>query len=127
MGKLTSNVPTVKAFVVVALMLASLAGLTGNFAIAGAAGKATYNVIAGPELTNGVSVLAFSPQTLKVHRGDTVTWQQRGFHNVRFDQKPMDLVAVNSIDGKPTPELNPVIMFPNVKNGDAAKPGTNTG
>jgi hypothetical protein len=42
-----------------------------------------------------------------------VDWQQRGFHNVRFDQKPLDIVAVNSIDGKPTPELNPAILFAN--------------
>src|SRR5215213_2935814 len=76
MRKMKSTHPVLKVLVVVALILTSLVGLMGKLAIARAAVKANYNVIAGPELTYGVSVLGFSPQTLKVHRGDTVTWQQ---------------------------------------------------
>ena len=42
-------------------------------------------------------------------------------------QKPLDLFVVNPIDGKPTLEGNPAILFPNMKSGDAAKPDSNTG
>jgi plastocyanin len=108
----------IKPIVVVALVAMTLAGLATSLVHTRAA-AATYNVIVGTDTSYGLESLAFFPQTLKVHKGDTVTWQFRGFHNARFDQKPLDLVVVNDIDGKQLPEFNPAILFPNAKSGDA--------
>jgi plastocyanin len=116
----------IKPIVVAALVVMTLAGLATSLVHTRAA-AATYNVIVGTDTSYGLESLAFFPQTLKVHKGDTVTWQFRGFHNARFDQKPLDLVVVNDIDGKQLPEFNPAILFPNAKSGDAYKPGANSG
>ena len=110
---------------IVVLTVTAFIGLTARNAHAAA--KATYTVIVGTDTPYGLESLIFSPQTLKVHRGDTVTWQFRGFHNVRFDQKNLDILADNDIDGKKLPELNPQILFPNAKGGDVFKAGINTG
>src|SRR3954447_9062569 len=49
---------------------------------------ATYEVYAGADQTPGEpkqsSSNAFFPRALSVHRGDTVSWQFRGFHTVTF-------------------------------------------
>jgi plastocyanin len=111
----------------VATALATLATLTSHLTSAHAAAKATYTVIVGTDTSYGIESLAFFPQTLKVHKGDTVTWQFRGFHDMRFDQKTLDAVVVNNIDGKPQPEFNPQIFNPNARSGDTFKPGINSG
>lgn len=116
-----------KPTVVVALVVVMLTGLANSLTGVRAATAASYNVIVGNDTPYGLEPLAFYPQTIKVHKGDTVNWNFRGFHNVRFDTKPLDQVAVNDIDGKKLPELNPVIIAPNLKSGGDAKPGANTG
>ena len=93
-----------------------------------AASPATYVVTAGGgQINQPFELMAFTPQTLKVHRGDTVTWQVEGFHNVRFDVKPLPLILTSTIDGKTVQEANPAFIFPNVKSGDPFKPGANSG
>jgi plastocyanin len=116
-----------KSLLIGALALAVLFGLAGSRSTVHAATQATYTVIAGIDTPYGVSAVAFGPQTLKVHRGDTVTWRFLGFHNVHFDQKSADLIVMSQIDGKTLPEMNPVIAFPSMKSGDAYKAGAGSG
>ena len=53
----------------------------------------TYTVIAGDGTLYNTQVLAFAPQSLQVHRGDTIVWRiTGGFHNVHFEEQPTDLV-----------------------------------
>lgn len=95
------------------------------------AAPATYTVMVGYSEAfisdYSVEVMAFTPQILKVHRGDVVTWQFYGNHNVRFDDKPVPLLVTSQIDGKSMLELNPIVAFPNVKSGDTFKPGAASG
>src|SRR5258706_12041955 len=88
---------------------------------------ATYNVLAGLSTSYGVDVLAYGPQTLKVHRGDTVTWQFMAAHNVRFDEKPLPLIITSNVDGKTLTEINPQVLSPNGKSGDVHRHGANSG
>src|SRR4051812_13857618 len=108
-----------KSLLIGALALVVLFGLASNHGTVQAATHTTYTVIAGIDTAYGVSAMAFGPQTLKVHRGDTVTWQFLGFHNIHFDQKSADLIVMSTIDGKTLPELNTAIAFPSMKSGDA--------
>ena len=84
-------------------------------------------MLAGTDTPYGITVLAFAPQTIKVHRGDTITWQFLSYHNVRFASKPADLVVIADIDGKQIPEINPVIAFPTLKSGDVYKAEAGSG
>ncbi len=109
------------------LLIVVLIGLASSHNAVHAATHATYTVIAGTDTPYGLGAMAFGPQTVKVHRGDTVTWQFMGFHNVHFAQKPADLVVVSQIDGKPVPEFNPAIAFPSMKPGDVYKADASSG
>jgi plastocyanin len=92
-----------------------------------AAAKQTFTVMVGQSTDTGADILAFAPQTIKVHRGDTITWKFAPVHNVHFVDKPVDQIIPTKIDGKDAFVLNPVIIVPNVQNGDSVKAGTNTG
>jgi len=83
----------------------------------------TYMVAAGAFGTANAELLAFAPSYLKVHRGDTVMWHINSFHNVHIGEKPAELVAMQEIDGKPTPVLNPSVAFGNIKTGETYKGG----
>src|SRR4051794_17780518 len=107
----------IKPGVVLALALGVLAVSSSNPTSAKALDKATYTIVVGSDTAYGLEPMAFYPQTLKVHRGDVVTWQFRGFHNVHFAPVALSLVAVNDIDDKKIPEFNPKILAPNVKSG----------
>ena len=81
-------------------------------------GAQTYTVIAGDGTLYNTQVLAFAPQSLQVHRGDTVVWRiTGGFHNVHFEQQPSELVVAPDVDGKVTPQLNPAVLFPTTQDG----------
>src|SRR5689334_1073765 len=112
--------------VVTTLIVATLTVLTSSMTSVRAA-AANYNVIVGGDTPYGLEPLAYYPQTIKVHKGDTINFQFRGFHNARLDTKTLDLVTVDDIDGKKLPEFNPAIVLPNGKSGDDAKQGLNTG
>jgi plastocyanin len=87
----------------------------------------TYTVFAGSSTFYNTAVLAFAPQKLQVHRGDTVVWVM-GFHNIHFEQGPVDLIIAPEMDGKPLPQINPAVAFPNINNGDIYQGGdANTG
>ena len=77
----------------------------------------TYTVIAGGSGPYNADVLAFAPQSIQVHRGDTVTWLLAGFHNIHFEKGPSELVVAPEFDGKPLPQINPAILFPNAQSG----------
>jgi plastocyanin len=113
-----------KAFFILALILATGA-ISGR--VNARAANSTYTVLAGLRTLYGVDVLGFGPQTLKVHRGDTVTWKFQGFHNVRFDVKPADVAVQSEVDGKTQTEMNPIIAFANAKTGEVFKAGIASG
>jgi plastocyanin len=77
----------------------------------------TYTVFAGASGPSNTDVLAFAPQSLQVHRGDTVVWQILGFHNVRFDNQPGEFIIAPVIDGQPVPQFNPELAFANIESG----------
>ncbi len=103
------------------IVIVGLAHLLSVHTLARAA--ASYKVIVGQEAMSGIGVHAFGPQLVKVHRGDTVTWQFEGFHDMRFDQTPVDLLVNSQIDGKSVVEMNPIVVFPTVKSGDSYQAG----
>lgn len=77
----------------------------------------TYTVIAGGGAPYNTDILAFAPSALEVHRGDTVQWVFAGFHNVHFAEGLTEIIIAPDVDGQPTPQLNPAVVFPNVENG----------
>lgn len=100
------------------LALGILAGLLGAQGAAQAQTAETYTVIAGDGALFNTQVLAFAPQSLQVHRGDTVMWRiLGGFHNVHFEQQPSELIIAPEVNGAPLPQLNPAWLFPTVENG----------
>jgi plastocyanin len=76
-----------------------------------------FTVQAGGYGPSNVEVLAFAPLNLQVHRGDTVTWVETGFHNIRFAEENIDLVIAPEVDGQPLPQVNPGVAFPTIENG----------
>jgi plastocyanin len=103
------------------VIAASFFFLIGSTSSRASAAKSTFIVLAGTDTPYGVSVLAFAPQTIKVHRGDTITWQVLGFHDIRFSAKPADLITITDIDGKKLPEINPAIALPSLPSGGVYK------
>lgn len=77
----------------------------------------TYTVLVGAvDDSVGANVMAFFPETLRIHVGDTVHWQRNGdeIHTVTF-LAGMDLPPFNvpAPDGLPSPQMrNPLIAFP---------------
>src|SRR5262245_6024513 len=58
-----------------------------------AATAQTYFVQVGAGGDANTALLQFAPGSLKVHRGDTVTWLINSFHNVHVGaNKPADLI-----------------------------------
>jgi plastocyanin len=105
------------------VMFIGLLGGRSNRALAQEGDSQTFIIQAGAfsGLTGGpVELLAFTPSTLQIHRGDTVTWHINSFHNVRIGESPSNLILVPEDGG--TPYLNPVVAFPSIDNG-----GTYTG
>jgi plastocyanin len=77
----------------------------------------TYTAFAGGDTSYNTTVLAFAPQRLQVHRGDTVTWLVAGFHNIHFTDGPTELVIMPEVNGQPLPQMNPAVAFPSVDSG----------
>jgi plastocyanin len=77
----------------------------------------TYTVLVGAEDDSvGAGVMAFFPETLRIHVGDTMHWQRNGkeIHTVTF-LAGIDLPPINvrAPDGLPSPLMrNPLIAFP---------------
>jgi plastocyanin len=77
----------------------------------------TYTVLVGAvDDTVGANVMAYFPENLRIHVGDTVHWQRNGdeIHTVTF-LAGMELPPFNvkAPDGLPSPEMrNPLIAFP---------------
>lgn len=107
------------------LALGVFAGFLGsrNVARAQAMQPQTFVVQAGIHGPGNVEVLAFAPQSLQIHRGDTVTWSINSLHDIRFADGPADLVIAPEVNGKPMPQMNPVVAFPTLKSGDTYKGG----
>jgi plastocyanin len=94
------------------LMLGALIG-AASARPARAATAQTYVVQVGAGGDANTALLQFAPGSLKVHRGDTVTWLINGFHNVHVGAtKPADLIIAPEVNGKPLPQANPQIFFP---------------
>lgn len=84
-----------------------------NARSAQAATPQSFIVMVGAATVPNTDLLQFAPGTLKVHRGDTVTWVNQGFHNVHVGAtKPVELVIAPQVDGKPLPQINPAIVYP---------------
>jgi plastocyanin len=77
----------------------------------------TFMVQAGGFGPAQMELLAFAPASLKVHQGDTVMWHINSFHNIRFDNAPVDLIIFPVVDGNPLPQINPAVGFPSIENG----------
>jgi plastocyanin len=82
-----------------------------------------FTVLAGGYGPANIEVLAFAPQSLQVHRGDTVTWVNNGFHNIHFANEPAELVVMGEVNGEPVPQLNPGIAFPTIESGSVYQGG----
>ena len=114
---------------ILGITVAGLAGNRGNRAFAQDVQHQTYMVQAGGFGPGNIELVAFAPNSLKVHRGDTVMWHFNSFHNVHLgEDTPPDLVIAPQVDGKPLPQINPKVVFPTIKSGDTYSGGdVNTG
>jgi len=77
----------------------------------------TFMVMAGGHFGGNMEALTFAPQSIQVHRGDTIMWHFASFHNVHFASAPAELITVTDVNGQPTPQINPVVAFPTIQNG----------
>ena len=78
----------------------------------------SYTVIAGDGSFYNSQVLAFAPQSLQIHRGDTVVWRiTGGFHNVHFKSQPSPLIIAPDVNGDSVPQFNPAVIFPTTQSG----------
>jgi len=109
------------SFIFVSLLtITSLAAPTAALAKAGqGAGAQTYTVIVGGEnVSKGIGVMSFFPETLKIHVGDTVLWKQNTheIHTVTFlAGEAMPEVIVPIPGGQPGEVMiNPHVAFPTV-------------
>jgi plastocyanin len=93
----------VKLAVLTALIVATLFGMesSGLHLRADGVGGATDTVVAGMETDYLFDVLAFAPQTIRVHRGDTVTWEFGGLNDVRFARTPLTCSSHRISTGNP--------------------------
>lgn len=106
-----------------ALLLGIAIGMMNNRSASAQMEPQNYFIQAGTYGPGNIEVLAFAPQNLQIHRGDTVTWVNNGFHNVRFDSGPTDLVIVEEVNGEPVPQINPRVAFPTIENGSTYQGG----
>ncbi len=112
-------------FVLVGILaLGVVVGASGTRS-AQAATAQTYIVQVGVQGPANSDLLQFAPGSLKVHRGDTVTWLINGFHNVHVGAtKPANLIVAPDVNGKPLPQFNPQVAFPyGSKSGTAYQSG----
>ena len=89
---------------------------------AAAATARTYTVWVGAEnVPGGLGVMAFFPETLRIHVGDTVLWQQvtHEIHTVTFlAGTPEPVLIVDAPAGQASPlMINPQAAFPTVPAG----------
>lgn len=89
----------------------------------------TFMIQAGAFGLGNVELVAFAPNSLKVHRGDTVMWHFNSFHNVHFgEDTAASLIIAPEANGQPMPQLNPAVVFPTVQTGATYTGGeANTG
>lgn len=103
------------------LALAFMAGFALTPALAAA--PQTYTVLVGAEDANrGIDIMAYFPNTLYVHVGDTVQWVQNSFeiHTVSFMAGATTLPDIlMPAPANPISPLmfNPVVVFPTVPAG----------
>ncbi|MCC7451767.1 MAG: hypothetical protein IT324_30440 [Anaerolineae bacterium] len=109
------------------LALGIVVGATGARS-ARAAAPQTYIVQVGAATLANTALLQFAPGSLKVHRGDTVTWLINGFHNVHVGAtQPVDMIISPDVNGKPLPQFNPQIAYPFGPKSGAAYQGGEAG
>jgi plastocyanin len=112
-------------------LLLILVGSLGIPHLLARAAPVSYTVLAGTffDVGNGpvVDSEAFFPNTLRVHRGDSISWQFVPVHTVHFALKGPDLVVQQDIDGKQTPIINPIITNPSANDGDKITDNLETG
>jgi plastocyanin len=102
-------------------------GSTDTYSVQAATAQ-SYIVQVGAGGPANTDLLQFAPGSLKVHRGDTVTWMINGFHNVHVGAiKPLDMVVAPEVDGKPFPQFNPKIAFPSGPPSGSAYQGGEAG
>jgi len=83
----------------------------------------SFVVMAGGGSIAQVDVMDFAPHTLKIHRGDSVTWLTAGFHDVDFNTQAQPFVIAPMVNGKPSPQLNPAVVYPNIPANHVYKGG----
>lgn len=109
--------------VAVALVATTILGVCAgvlsqqSVALAQADAAQTYTIQAGGQGPANIDVLSFFPQSLLVHRGDTVTWEIAGFHNVRFGSEPLQQVMMQEVNGQTLPVFNSEIVTPTIQSG----------
>ncbi len=107
------------------VVLVLIAGALSNRLVARAhEGEAqSFVVQAGAGAFANGELLGFAPQTLQIHRGDTVTWTFASFHNIHFASEPAPLVVPGEVNGQTMPLLNPAVAFNSVDSGSTYSGG----
>ena len=106
----------VTAVVVLVLATATVAAAQPSTSTSGARSATTYNVWVGAESAHrGVDIMAYFPDTLRIHVGDTVRWYQNSneIHTVTFlggQPLPEFVAPAPSLGLPPTP--SPLVFNP---------------
>lgn len=116
---------SLKALLIAAFVAGSSAGwLMGNSPVrAQDTTQQEFMVQVGGSGPGNVDLLAFAPQSLQVHQGDTVTFVTAGFHNVRFGNDMVPSVIMTELDGQAIPAFNPEIVLRNTESGEVFSGG----
>lgn len=118
------SLPALLLLGLAALGMAFLAGYSAPATAQEAPSAQSYTIQAGANGVGNLELLAFAPQSLQVHRGDTVTWAVHGFHNIRLGEGEMPSIVMAEVDGNTIPAFNSELVMPNVESGGAYSGGT---
>ncbi len=106
----------------IGMVLAMLLGMAGYALPAAAAASQSFTVWVGSENTSlGVSLMSYFPHTIRIHVGDSITWQVNSheIHTVTFlAGQALEPLVIPAPAGLASPlQINPVAAFPTPTNG----------
>ena len=104
------------------LVFAMLLGMAGYALPAFASTPQNFTVLVGAEnVSKGISIMQYFPQTVKLHVGDSITWKVNSheIHTVTFlAGQPLEPLEIPAPSGMASPyQINPAAAFPTPTNG----------
>ncbi len=106
----------------IGMLLALFLGMAGYAIPAYASTPHSYTVLVGSEnVSQGVSISSYFPQTVEIHAGDSITWMANSheIHTVTFlAGEQLQPLIIPAPQGMASPfQINPLAAFPTPTNG----------